>query len=50
VSSPEPTQDADQTDGDQAGQQIPSASPGYSTPPPEGVRDAEDQGAATPDQ
>ncbi|WP_422743693.1 hypothetical protein ACN27E_18645 [Mycobacterium sp. WMMD1722] len=49
MSSPEPTQDAGPAD-DQAGQQIPPASPGYSTPPPEGIRDAEDQGAAAPDQ
>jgi hypothetical protein len=46
MSSPEPTQD----DTEQSGQQVPTASPGYSTPPPEGVRDAEDQGAAAPDQ
>lgn len=46
MSSPEPTQD----DTEQTGRQVPTASPGYSTPPPEGIRDAEDQGAAAPDQ
>ncbi|MGE2712929.1 hypothetical protein ACQI4L_02610 [Mycolicibacterium litorale] len=44
MSSPEPTPDDAQQE--EAGQ-VPSASPGYSTPPPEGVRDAEDQGDAT---
>lgn len=44
MSSPEPTPD----DAQQAETgQVPSASPGYSTPPPEGIRDAEDQGDAT---
>lgn len=43
MSSPEPLpEDQDQI----AEGQVPSASPGYSTPPPEGVRDADDQGAA----
>jgi len=46
MSSPEPTDDAQ----DETSRQVPSASPGYSTPPPEGVRDADDQGAAAPDQ
>lgn len=45
MSSPEPTDDTQETGEGQ----VPVASPGYSTPPPEGVRDAEDQGAATPD-
>jgi hypothetical protein len=45
MSSPEPTDDTQDT----GESQVPPASPGYSTPPPEGVRDADDQGAATPD-
>jgi hypothetical protein len=45
MSSPEPTPD----DTQQAETGVPSASPGYSTPPPEGIRDAEDQGDATPE-
>ncbi|WP_256371173.1 hypothetical protein [Mycobacterium sp. PS03-16] len=44
MSSPEPTPDDTAQDTG-----VPSASPGYSTPPPEGVRDAEDQGAADGD-
>lgn len=45
MSSPEPRPDDVQLGGTPEGQ-VPSASPGYSTPPPEGVRDAEDQGDA----
>lgn len=42
MSSPEQTPD----DALQPETGVPSASPGYSTPPPEGVRDADDQGDA----
>ncbi|WP_157576222.1 hypothetical protein [Mycobacterium sp. GA-2829] len=53
MSSPEPTQDEPTQHSAQLGGtpegQVPSASPGYSTPPPEGVRDAEDQGDAAPE-
>lgn len=42
MSSPEQMPD----DAQQPETGVPSASPGYSTPPPEGVRDADDQGDA----
>jgi hypothetical protein len=48
MSSPEQTPDDAQQAGTAEGQ-VPSASPGYSTPPPEGIRDAEDQGDAAPE-
>lgn len=48
MSSPEPTPDETAQDTTAQDTGVPSASPGYSTPPPEGVRDAEDQGAADP--
>ena len=48
MSSPDPTPDDTAQAGTAEGQ-VPSASPGYSTPPPGGIPDAEDQGDAAPE-